>query len=356
MPSTSPLHPSDASKPRIGGRNDVDIPKYLNITQPLALARPTFRNRLGYWKRYAIVLAHAAADMLSEFWFFVRHATESSQRAPEARLAALRKRAHVLEKHLMQLHGQTKPGEDFELSAQSRRMIEELASSPESLNDNTLPWILRLLKEQEWRRTTGWECDKRFVPRDKQDLSQELSVVMKRRRSVRLFQDRPVPSDLLRRVIEAATYAPSSCNRQPWRFLTVTEPTGKAMLSECSSGGHPWVQYAPVLVVTMMDGRAYRIIDDRFTMHHDAAAANQNMLLMAEALGLAACWVSLNSFSNTPNERELREKFGIPEPMVFAGLIALGYPAQWVCPIQKLSVDHVLHDERFGVQPRHPGP
>ena len=110
--------------------------------------------------------------------------------------------------------------------------------------------------------------------------------LMQRRSSVRSYQDRPVETEKLRQVLEAARVAPSACNNQPWRFVVVTD---KALQTRISAR---WAALAPVIIVAVGDhGSSWRRRDGKDHADIDVAIAVDHMTLMAAELGLGTCWV-----------------------------------------------------------------
>jgi nitroreductase len=134
--------------------------------------------------------------------------------------------------------------------------------------------------------------------------------------------DKPVPLAVIDQLLEAARWAPSSRNRQPWRYLVFDErvPEARARARDCLRHANQiWAIRAPVLLlavakVTVDDGRANEYAK------HDIGMANENLLLQAIALGLSCR--PMAGF----NHEKAQRSFNIPEgyePMV---IIAVGYP------------------------------
>ena len=122
----------------------------------------------------------------------------------------------------------------------------------------------------------------------------EFQQLVRFRRSMRRFADRPVEKETLEKLVDAARYAPSAGNGQPWHFYAVQSA---AMLSRLKREVYPaeWFAAVPaVIVVTLDRERAERKYQQRgleLYAFQDTSAAMQNMLLCAADLGFAACWV-----------------------------------------------------------------
>ena len=138
------------------------------------------------------------------------------------------------------------------------------------------------------------------------------------RRSVRKFRNEPVPRDILMRIIEAGTRAPSACNIQGWRFIIVEKPELRLALHE--GGGSALIPSSPAGILVAYDNTTKNIPyrDDV----QSAAACIQNMLLAAYALGLGACWIC-----NLPDPSFVRRMFGMPWNYSPVAYLIIGYPA-----------------------------
>jgi coenzyme F420-0:L-glutamate ligase/coenzyme F420-1:gamma-L-glutamate ligase len=173
------------------------------------------------------------------------------------------------------------------------------------------------------------------------------------RRSIRRYEPRPVPRILLEKLLEAATWAPSAHNRQPWRFCVVTSASTKRKLSDSMSEqwrrdlaadgidtatierriaiSHARLISAPALIVaslTMEDMKAYpdpRRAQAEWTMAvQSVALACQNLLLAAHFYGLGACWMCAPLF--VPDL--VRQILNLPTHWHPQALITVGYPAE----------------------------
>jgi len=142
---------------------------------------------------------------------------------------------------------------------------------------------------------------------------------IKSRRSIRKFLNKPVEKELISQILEAARWAPSAGNCQPWRFLAVTD---KKKTQKFDPFFHqPWVLNAPAIIVVMAspEDTFKRYGPNSIWYIQDCAAASQNMLLMAHGLGLGAVWVG--AFS----KEAVRDTLEIPSNLEVFGLICLGH-------------------------------
>jgi len=156
-------------------------------------------------------------------------------------------------------------------------------------------------------------------------VSMDVFEAIEGRRSIRRFQGRPLPGDILERILGAAVKAPSAGNAQPWRFIVVQGERLKEELVEAALG-QGFLAQAPAVVVVCADliraRRAYGKRGEELYCVQDTAAAIQNMLLAAHALGVGSCWVG--AFS----EEGVRRILSLPAGLRPVALVPLGYPAE----------------------------
>ncbi|RJX20321.1 MAG: nitroreductase family protein [Ammonifex sp.] len=147
--------------------------------------------------------------------------------------------------------------------------------------------------------------------------------IIKERRSVRRFKKEPVSREVIENLLEAARWAPSGGNIQPWFFYVVGDQDKRACLAAASLNQR-FIAEAPVVIVVCAEpSRSARIYGERGRYVYciqDTAAAVQNILLAATAYGLGSCWVG--AF----DENQVRHCLGIPAERRPVALIPLGYP------------------------------
>jgi nitroreductase len=190
--------------------------------------------------------------------------------------------------------------------------------------------------------------------------------VVTRQRACRAFSDEPLDPLRLRAVLQAATFAPSAENRQPWVFVVVQQPAARAAIGELirdiwetfgrdhtkESGdatlfrdvdrglGHGGVASAPALIVVGGDTR----LTDRSQIKASVYPAVQNMLLAAGALGLGTCLTTITSL----RAERTRELVGFPAAIEPIALVPIGHPARPLGPPRREPIEAKAHNERFG--------
>lgn len=148
--------------------------------------------------------------------------------------------------------------------------------------------------------------------------------LLARRWSPRAFNERAVDADLLRTLFEAARWAPSSNNEQPWRFIVATKRDHEAewrRLFDClTEGNRIWVIRAPVLILSIASINFED--DDKPNRHafHDTGLAVENLVLQATAQGLVA-----HQMAGFDVEKA-RADLHIPSGYEPVAMIAVGYP------------------------------
>lgn len=171
-------------------------------------------------------------------------------------------------------------------------------------------------------------------------MTKDVFDAIKGRRSVRGFKKDEIPQATVTRLMEAACYAPSAGNRQPWQYYIVTHEAKKEELAAAALG-QTFVASAPVAIVVCaqpeVSGARYGARGVELYCLQDTAAAVQNILLAADALGLGTCWVG--AF----NEEEVSGVLDLPGDTRPVAIIPVGYPAQESSPPPRRPVEDVVY-------------
>ena len=162
----------------------------------------------------------------------------------------------------------------------------------------------------------------------KQDSKNTFQQLVKARRSIRRYLEKPVERKKILACIEAARLAPSAENVQPWRFLIIDDPDLIAQLAKEAFSGIYFVTKfaakAPVIIVILarLDIIANRIGKQIQNIHYyyiDSGIAGEHIVLQAEELGLGTCWIGWF------NTRKARRFLKIPRKYKIVSLMAMGY-------------------------------
>lgn len=152
--------------------------------------------------------------------------------------------------------------------------------------------------------------------------------LVRNRRSIRRYLEKPVEREKVLACLEAARLAPSAQNVQPWRFLIIDDPEVKMKLAaEAFSGIYSYSRFAakaPVLIVILarldiIANRLGRQIQDVSFYLIDIGIAGEHIALQAEELGLGTCWIGWF------NAKKTRKLFKIPRKYKIVSLMTLGY-------------------------------
>ena len=172
----------------------------------------------------------------------------------------------------------------------------------------------------------------------------EVMEAIRGRRSVRRFLDRGVDDELLMELLDAARWAPSAGNLQPWEFVVVRDPELKKDLARAALS-QMFIAQAPAVIVVCADAlRSASIYGTRGSTLYciqDTAAATQNMLLAAYSRGLGTCWVG--AFREDAVGRLIDAPAGV-RPVA---IVPVGYPAEKPKPPPRRSLSEIVHHETF---------
>jgi nitroreductase len=150
-------------------------------------------------------------------------------------------------------------------------------------------------------------------------------LLCRQRRSVRWFDSRPVPRDLIDAALECAGLAPSACNRQPYRLTILENREQIDRVGRIPGGVKGYVENIPVLAVVVGDLSAYQRPKDRHAIYIDASLAMMSLMLALETVGLSSC--SINWPDLWRAERRLRQHVRMEAYERPVMLLAIGYAA-----------------------------
>ncbi|MFA4991750.1 MAG: nitroreductase [Candidatus Omnitrophota bacterium] len=162
--------------------------------------------------------------------------------------------------------------------------------------------------------------------------------IIRSRRSVRKYLDKPLPKETIDKLIESAKWAPSGMNGQPWGFVAIQD---KSLIKELSDRSIPYINElieknpqfarykkrmavkdfsifydAPCLVIIL--GKT-----ESFSFREDCAMAAQNMMLAAWSMNIGTCWVGMMNVLD--KDEWFRKRFDLPENYSIVAPIALGW-------------------------------
>lgn len=166
---------------------------------------------------------------------------------------------------------------------------------------------------------------------------ENLLKLLKTRRSVRVFQNKSIPRQELEKIVDAARFAPSARNVQPWEFVVVTDKNKIAELAGLGQNAAFMAKAAACIVVFCSDTHYFL---------EDGSSATCNILLAATALGIGSCWIAGDK---KPYVQQVNALLNVPANMKLISLIALGYPVEENVFrfAEKRELKELLHWEKF---------
>ncbi|HJO94449.1 MAG TPA: nitroreductase family protein [Victivallales bacterium] len=147
--------------------------------------------------------------------------------------------------------------------------------------------------------------------------------LLKSRRSIRKYENRPVPKEVVETLIEAVLYTPSGKNTKPWEFIVIDDKNILSKLSESKTHGSKFLKNAPLGIVVAADETKTD------TWIEDASVAAATLHYAAESLDLGSCWVQIHNRYTTekiPSEKYVSELLNIPEHIRVIMILGIGFP------------------------------
>jgi len=165
----------------------------------------------------------------------------------------------------------------------------------------------------------------------------EILELIKKRRSVRAYKDKPISKEALEYLMEAARFAPTARNIQPWEFIAVTHKENLEKIGQLAENARFMAQAQACLAIFCDDTKYYL---------EDGCAATQNILLAATALGIGSCWVAGDK---KPYCIQISKLLNVPPSFKLVSLVALGYPQaeDSFRVIDKRVLKALIHWEKF---------
>jgi len=153
--------------------------------------------------------------------------------------------------------------------------------------------------------------------------------------AVRKYQDKPIPLDVVRRIVEAGRLTGSSMNGQPWHFIVVQDRDILRQLGALAKTG-PYIAQAPLAIVVAIQRTTFAV--------SDASRAIQSMMLTAWSEGIGSNWVGFRGLTG------VNSLLHIPDDIDILAILPFGYPAQVLGKGKKRRklLSQVAHVERFG--------
>jgi nitroreductase len=170
--------------------------------------------------------------------------------------------------------------------------------------------------------------------------------LIQRRRSIRKYVEKPVETEKIDAVIEAALRAPSSRGFNPWEFVVVTEKGLLEKLSKSKPHGASFLKNAPLGIVVCADPEKCDVWVE------DASIASIFIHLAAESIGLGSCWIQIRKRMHdqtTSAQAYVRGLLNIPKNLNVESIVAIGYPDEKKPPHRKEDLEYKkVHHGLYG--------
>jgi len=161
---------------------------------------------------------------------------------------------------------------------------------------------------------------------------------IKERRSIRQYSQEPISEDQLNQILEAGRWAPSRGNSQPWKFIVLNDAQIRKELADAIPTG-TFLAQAPQGIAIVVDPEASKHPEQ------EGAAATQNMLLAAHALGLGTCWISVRG---TDWAKTAALVLGIPDEEWLISIVAVGHSTEAPEKPRK-GLDEITFTNKYGI-------
>ena len=163
---------------------------------------------------------------------------------------------------------------------------------------------------------------------------------IKKRQSVRSYQDKEITEEILQQILEAGRLAPSANNKQHWKFIVVKdEDLRKKLVPACKN--QKFVGEAPVVIAGCGTDPDYVMSNGEHAYSIDLAIALDHMSLEAASMGLGTCWIG--AFY----QDQVKEILGVPEDVRIVNLLTLGYPKKLGTKTGRKPLSEIICYDKF---------
>lgn len=175
----------------------------------------------------------------------------------------------------------------------------------------------------------------------------ELMDAIKKRRSIRKFQDKEVSDEIIEKIIGAARWAPSGMNIQPWSFITIKDKEKLKKIRQLYQEGREKLKIYAQDTSFVENTSIILVCSDKTTAwaKSNCHYAIQNILLAATDLGLGS--LCLGALMIPENIEKLRQMCSIPENIELVMPLAIGYADEAPEPTERKDIKEILHYEKF---------
>ncbi|WP_051333576.1 nitroreductase family protein [Aliagarivorans marinus] len=279
-----------------------------------------------------------------------QHAVLSGHRAYQRSLhhigdssVLLRRNIHRLEKGLIMRPRRSAFGKDYlnetldcysrclnaaSIDRQELQWAYDVLTAYFSVVDLSLPWLDKAYKRfcalREPQKNSGYVPYRRSEGVKSETSFEQFLTLCQQRRSVRWYQEKAVSMKVIEQAVQAASLAPSACNRQPFRFYTALQGKHVQDIASIAMGTAGFIHNIPAVIVVVGDLSAYPFERDRHVIYIDGSLAAMQLMLALETMGLSTCPINWPDIEE--KERSLSLRLGLKPYERPIMLISVGYP------------------------------
>jgi nitroreductase len=161
--------------------------------------------------------------------------------------------------------------------------------------------------------------------------------ILRKRRSIRRYEEREIAPEIISGLKEAALRSPSSRGIQPWRFFFITDRKRLSELSRAKASGSSFLRGARLGVVVCADQNQSDVWIE------DCSIASIILQLAGQSMGLGSCWIQIRNRVHSDEmsaEEFVRDLMGLPENIRVESMIAFGYPDEEKSPVPEDELDY----------------
>ena len=169
-----------------------------------------------------------------------------------------------------------------------------------------------------------------------------LLQLVKSRHSTRQFTGETIPDSIIDKIIEIASYAPSSWGGHPVEFITIRNKETLKKLGDCKAMGDGPLRHSDVAIVPIIDSTKLELWKE------DASVVSTYILLAAEYFGIGACWIHMDGRDGKfkSSSEEIKDLLGIPAKYKILNCVSLGIKKR-ESKIKEIDYKQKVHREKY---------
>lgn len=247
----------------------------------------------------------------------------------------LRRYAHIIDKGLQ--HDDWEPGHSLNFFTSACNAIKMITDT-KMANDPSVLWAGEVVDDYRKQSRRSKQHYQSFCESDNFSTYEQLVSIIRTRRSIRHFTDRPVDIHIIRKIVDTINWSPTSCNRQPAKVFLTTDPLlAKECLATCK-GGTGFSQSVPCFLSFCAYVKGYDFPNEFLMPTIDVALGVQNCCLTSHSFGLSLVLLSWAQHDVEENTK-LRKLLDIPSNCQIVVNGVLGYPSSSVPPPLRKGID-----------------